>query len=189
MLAAGAVLSTVVLLSAAQSPQAASPGQPLPEATALILGRVVDAGSGGPIPGAIVTLSGGVLLPSAAGPGPPPTPRAMTNASGQFVFRKLLKGAFTLTASKPGFAEGGYGRRRPGGSLATLRLDVGQRVSDVVIPLWRCGSIAGSVTDEAGGQPSDGRLPAFHKRVPFRHPPRPAGGPGAHPERRPYPRE
>jgi len=151
MVALDAVLLTVVI-AAAQPPQASPPAQPAPPPTALILGRVVDASSGRPIAGAIVTLIGGVVaqgFPS-PGPGAGTQPRAMTNASGQFVFRKLPKGSFALTATKAGFAEGAYGRRRPGASLATLLVDAGQRVGDVVIPLWRHGSIAGTVVDEAG---------------------------------------
>ena len=148
MVALAAVLLTV-LNAAAQAPP---PTQPPPPPTALILGRVVDGSSGRPIAGAIVTLIGGVVAPGfpSPGPGAATQPRAMTNASGQFVFRKLPKGSFSLTASKAGFAEGAYGRRRPGASLANLLLDSGQRVGDVVIPLWRHGSIAGTVVDEAG---------------------------------------
>src|SRR5262245_19455489 len=170
MLAVGAVLCTVALLSAAQSPQASAPSnQPPPEATALILGRVVDASSGRPIAGAIVTLRGSVALPEFTGPGPTSTPRAMTNASGQFVFRKLLNGAFTLTASKPGYADGAYGKRRPEGSPAPLKLEPGERAGDVVIPLWRYGSIAGTVTDEAGEPLIGVSVRAFQSRYAAGH--------------------
>src|SRR5688500_16389287 len=97
MVALDAVLLTVVI-AAAQPPQAAPPTQPAPPPTALILGRVVDGSSGRPIAGAIVTLIGGVVAQGfPSGPGAATQPRAMTNASGQFVFRKLPKGSFSLT--------------------------------------------------------------------------------------------
>ena len=64
--------------------QAAQPAAPPP--TGLILGRVVDAASGRPVPGAIVTLNGGGLVPFVGGfvaaPTPSTQPRAMTNANG-----------------------------------------------------------------------------------------------------------
>ena len=159
MVAVGTVLSAIVLAASLQMPQAPPPQPPTAsEGTAMIVGRVVDGTTGRPVPGAIVSLGGGTITeapvtpatPGAAPSGPPPRPRAMTNASGQFVFRKLPKGSFTLNAAKPGYAEGAYGRRRPGGSLATLKLDLGERVSDVTIPLWKNGAISGTVVDEAG---------------------------------------
>jgi hypothetical protein len=52
------------------------------------------------------------------------TPRAVTNANGQFVFRKVPKGRFSLLAAKPGYAEGAYGRRAPGGTPRSVELDV-----------------------------------------------------------------
>ena len=167
MVATGTVLSAFVLAASMQAPQP-SPSQPPPDATALIVGRVVDGTSGRPVPGAIVTLGGGMLMPAPPGAtpsGPPPRPRAMTNASGQFVFRKLLKGSFTLSATKPGYSEGAYGRRRPGGSVATLTLDLGERVSDVTIPLWKVGTISGTVVDEAGEPLIGVALRAFQRSV------------------------
>jgi protocatechuate 3,4-dioxygenase beta subunit len=106
----------------------------------LILGRVVDAGSGRPLPGAIVTLLGAGLA----------SPRAITNGGGQFVFRRLPKGRFTLLASRPGYVDGAYGRGRPGGSTGSVELDDGQHVGDIVITMWRRAAIGGTVTDEAG---------------------------------------
>ena len=74
---------------------------------------------------------------------------AITNGSGRFVFRRLPKGSFGLTAIKPGYVEGAYGRSRPGGSSAMVELADGQR-SDVVIPMWRFAALSGTVIDEAG---------------------------------------
>jgi len=136
-----AVVRALVLVAAVQAPQVqAQQGSPSGTPSGLILGRVVDAGSGRPLPGAIVSLLG-------AGP---VSPRAITNAGGQFVFRKLPKGRFTLLATRPGYVDGAYGRRQPGGSTGSIELDDGQRVGDIVITMWHRAAIAGTLTDEAG---------------------------------------
>lgn len=136
MPAGGSVVRALVLFAAFQSPQT------LPSAaTGLILGRVVDAGNGQPISGAIVSLQG----PPATG-----APRALTNARGQFVFRNLPKGGFSMNVTRPGYLDGAYGRHRPGGTTATLQLDEGGRVGDVVLQMWRGAVISGTVVDEAG---------------------------------------
>src|SRR5579859_3611457 len=104
-----AVVRVLLFIAAAQAPH--SPAPP----TGLILGRVVDAASGRPIPGAIVTL-GGLAPVAAAAPAvavTSPQPRAMTNAGGQFVFRNLPKGSFSLAVTRAGFLDGAYGRQRP----------------------------------------------------------------------------
>ena len=144
MPAGAAVVRALLLVAAFQAPQvqvqAPQGAQQGPPPTGLILGRVVDAGGGRPLPGAIVTLLG-------AGPA---SPRAITNGSGQFVFRRLPKGRFTLLATRPGFVDGAYGRRRPGGSTGSVQLDDGQHVGDIVITMWRRAAVSGTVTDEAG---------------------------------------
>jgi uncharacterized protein (DUF2141 family) len=154
---AAAAILTVVTLAGVQG----TPAQPAPP-TGLILGRVVDAGSGRPVAGAIVSLEGGMLATApAAGGG---LPRAITNSNGQFVFRRLPKGTFGLTALKPGYVEGSYGRSRPGGSSAMVELADGQRTSDVVIPIWRFAALAGTVTDEAGEPLVGVDVRAFERR-------------------------
>lgn len=77
---------TLALASAAASPPQAT-SAPAPS---LVIGRVVDAMSGRPIAGAIVTLSGTAAAPD---PGAAARPQLMTNAAGQFVVRGLRKGS------------------------------------------------------------------------------------------------
>jgi hypothetical protein len=151
MFAAGLLLTSVVLLASAQPP-----AQAPPPPSGLIVGRVVDATSGRPVPGAIVALQG---APTQAGP-----PRAMTNASGQFVFRRLAKGSYSLTTMKSGYVDGAYGRRTPGGTPTTLVLDDGQRVTDLTIRIWRVASIGGTVTDEAGEALATVQVRAYQRR-------------------------
>ena len=142
------MLGTALLLVAFQAGQPAQP-PPAPP-TGLILGRVVDAASGRPVAGRHRRAPERHHDHAGRDRHAGPQPRAMTNANGQFVFRRLPKGSFGLTVTKPGYVEGAYGRRRPGGSQTPLELADGQRNGDVVIPIWRFAAIAGTVTDEAG---------------------------------------
>ena len=77
-------------------------------------------------------------------------PPILTGTDGYFVFRDLPTGAFTIAAAKPGYADGASGRRRPGGPSQAVTLEAGERVGDVVVRLWKHGSLAGSVVDEIG---------------------------------------
>src|SRR5688572_28327842 len=155
------MLGTALLLVAFQVGQPAQPAPPPP--TGLILGRVVDAASGRPVPGAIVALQNvSILMPGAPPPGP--QPRALTNANGQFVFRRLPKGSFGLTVTKPGYVEGAYGRRRPGGSQIPLEMADGERNGGVVIPIWRFAAVSGTVTDEAGEPVIGVEIRVFERR-------------------------
>jgi hypothetical protein len=102
--------ASIAALSAAQQ----TGGQTGPAGTGLILGRVVDAGSGQPISGVLLSLGGG------GAPGPSPAGiawRLLTDAQGRFVFRNLPKGAYTILATV-----GGNGFS-PSGFLSRLRRD------------------------------------------------------------------
>jgi len=151
MVAAIGVLWTVALVS--QSVPA--PTGPT-RAAGLVVGRVVDGSTNRPIAGAIVSILGGF------GPGSPP--RAMTNAGGYFVFRKLAKGSYSLAATRPGYIDGAYGRRRPGGGAAALQLEDGERVSGLVIAMWRQATIGGTVSDEAGEPVIGAQVTAYQRR-------------------------
>jgi hypothetical protein len=127
---------------------AQTPPQPDPS-SGMIVGQVVDADSGKPVGGAIASISG-LRVPAGGGAMPAPPTRVITSSDGRFVFRDLPKGSFGITASKPGYTEGAYGRRRAGGAAQQLPLAEGERTADVVIRVWKHGSITGTVVDEAG---------------------------------------
>ena len=151
---AGAVLGSVL---GAQGPGTA--GRTAAPSKGLIVGRVLDAASNAPIAGTIVSLAGAPL---------PSTIRVLTDAKGQFLFRNVPAGSFTLRATIGGnvqnsgftwtsfgpqvgpYLSGGYGQRRPGGLLQSIDLADAEQITEVVIKLWQGGSIDGTVRDEAG---------------------------------------
>jgi protocatechuate 3,4-dioxygenase beta subunit len=159
-LAAFVVGASFVAGLAAQSPATPPRGAAAPAATGILVGRVLDATADTPIANVIVAISGA------------PLPRAinvLTDAQGRFLFRSVPKGTFTLRATIGGngyapsgfmvtggglqigpYLSGGFGQRRPGGLLQALDVDDAARISDVVIKLWKGGSIDGTVIDEAG---------------------------------------
>lgn len=131
--------------------QVQGPVQPAEDpATGIIVGQVVDAATGKPVSGAIVSYTGP----------PPPRPpvrttftppaRILTGPDGYFVFRGLRAGSYTISAQKLGYATGAFGRRRPDGPSSSFTLRSGERRSDVLIPVWKDGVITGTVVDELG---------------------------------------
>ena len=147
----------------------------LPQAaprSAFVVGQVIDAGTGAPISGALVEVRTQATLSAPptpfARPIPPTltqTPRVLTGSDGRFVFRRLPKGNFTVTAMKPGYLAGAYGRRRPGGDSQTLVLFDGQKIGGLRIYLWRHAAISGVVVDEAGEPVVGIQMRAFMRRT------------------------
>ena len=133
-----------------------------PPATGLIVGQVLDAAAGKPVPGAIVSLTTGPAALAATGlanlaegievlPAGPAVPnRVIADAEGRFVFRNLPKGRYGFSAIATGYLSGPYGQRRPGGPGLTLELEEGDKLLDAVFRLWKAATITGTVTDEAG---------------------------------------
>ena len=122
---------------------------PSPPATALITGRVVDT-NGAPVASATVIIASGSAIGSPRAPRPPAWDPMLTDANGQFFFRDLTPGRYLLTASKPGWLSGGFGRRRPGVEAVPIEIGEGERRVNLSITLWRPAVITGRVTDDAG---------------------------------------
>ena len=150
------MLNAIVLsLLWLQAQPAATPSQ---RPTAMIVGRVVDAGTGRPVAGAVVSITGATFRSGAP-------PRLMTDSQGRFLYRNLAAGSYSLSVSKGGYVTGSYGQRRPEGGSQQVELADGERATDVTIPLWKYGTIAGTIVDEAG-QPMVGvQVRALQKRI------------------------
>jgi protocatechuate 3,4-dioxygenase beta subunit len=150
-------------------PPGAAASQP-PPATAMVLGRVVDAGTGDPIPGALVTITiasaqtpppgtaftrtvstvNGVTTVTTNGVPSQISRQQTTNDTGAFVFHSLPPGTVPIRATAVGYAPGGIGQRTPDGPSRSQKIAAGERLTDVTIKLWRYGVVAGTVTDESG---------------------------------------
>jgi hypothetical protein len=137
--------------------------------SAAILGRVVDAQTGQPLPGVSVGLVSAAPLPPGA-PGPrPPSVTATTDEKGRFLFRGVPGSTYQISAragangydangflvTGSGFLigaylDGGYGQRRPGGAPQPFTIKDGEQIPDMVIRLWKAAVVSGRVFDEAG---------------------------------------
>ena len=133
---------------------------PDPPATGLIVGQVLDAATGRPVPGAIVSLAAstaallaaGLLAPgevemTAAGPAVPT--RMITDSEGRFVLRNLAKGRYSFSATANGYLLGQHGQGRAGGPGYPIELEEGEKVFDATIRLWKAATITGTILDEA----------------------------------------
>ena len=134
-------LACVLAVTAVQAVQR----YPAGPAAGLIVGQVIDAGSGRPIAGAIVGITG-----SGGGRSSPDTPAVLSTSDGRFFFRDLPAGTFSITATKMGYVDGASGRRRPLGPSQSITLAEAERVGDVLVRMWKCAAITGIVTDEMG---------------------------------------
>lgn len=145
-----ALVLSAGVLSAAQAP---------PQTT-ILLGQVVDADSGEPVPEVTLTVAMRVA-PAARGGGAGAVPgmapganqmRLLTGADGKFVVRDVPVGNVQLSTVAAGYVNGGFGQSRPGGPVGpfTVTADHAGRVADVKIRVWRTATITGVVTDERG---------------------------------------
>ena len=131
-------LATPVVVGSARSPQSA--------ATAVISGIVVDSTTGEALPDAIVFLESTPARPMAT------QPRQLTDEKGRFAFVNLPGDVtFTISATKFGYLEGGYGRdAMPTDPLRGISLKPGEWIANIKVSIARPGAISGVVRDESG---------------------------------------
>ena len=155
--------SVVVSTQTAGSPLGAGAPQqnagPLVPGRAAILGRVVEAGSTTGVAGAVVMLSGAALgrpdavFTNGALGG---ARRVVADAQGQFVFRDLPPGSYTIDATAVGYVDGVYGQhriiqmRRSLDLTRTIQIAESDQRMQATINMFRKGGISGRVVDEAG---------------------------------------
>lgn len=107
-------------------------------AQAVLTGQVVEAGTGQPIPGAIVRLSAGEFQR-----------RVVASDEGRFVLVGVPPGSYQLRAGKPGFLDGGFGQRSAVDTAKRLTIAPGESAAHT-LRLWRKGVISGRVIDQVG---------------------------------------
>jgi hypothetical protein len=147
----------IAALTLSLAPLTATPQQAVPSrdatsvtptaGTASIAGTVVDD-EDRPVPvrRAVVTVAGTGLTPNRS---------AITDDDGRFTIERLPPGRFTITVSRASFITSTYGAKRPGKPGTPVVVAAGQRVTDVVVKIWRGGVVAGVVRTE-DGQPAEG---------------------------------
>ncbi|MEZ5319494.1 MAG: carboxypeptidase-like regulatory domain-containing protein [Vicinamibacterales bacterium] len=112
-----------------------------PAGTGTIGGRVLTADAEArPVRRAVVTLSGEGLGQSRS---------VVTGDDGRFELERLPAGRFSLIATKPGYLDGSFGARRPGGDGTTIALEAGGRL-EATLRLTHGAVLAGVVRDERG---------------------------------------
>lgn len=142
------VLSVAAVIAGQGAPV---PPQAAAIAQGAILGRVVDAGSGAGVAGAVIAIA--IAPPAGQPPGSPPgapRPSVITDADGRFVISGLPSGRIDLTTVARGYLQHRYGALRPGGAPQPIELAAGQRLPNVVIPIWKETVLTGRVLDDAG---------------------------------------
>jgi len=118
---------------------------PLQQAPASVGGIVVRAGTSEPIAGVQVRLTGvndqNLVL---------------TDSDGKFSFPNVSAGVnYRVSFSLNGFVRKDYGQRSPFGRGIPFRLDPGQVMSGLVVPMTPTGNVDGRITNELG-QPMEG---------------------------------
>jgi hypothetical protein len=145
--------------SGLQAPSPPAPPPPLKPGAAVILGRVVEAGSTTGVAGAVVILSSGALgrPDTVFANGTPGGPRrVVADPQGQFVFRELPPGAYSIDSTAAGYVDGVYGQkriiqiRRTLDLIRTIQITESDRLVQATIDMFRKGGISGRVVDEAG---------------------------------------
>ena len=105
-----------------------------------ISGRVVTRTDPAvPLARVLVTLSSASLESSRT---------VITDPEGQFAFRDLPAGSFTITARRPPFVPTAFGAKRPGRPGTAIDLASGQRLTDVTVRLAHGSAITGMVRHE-----------------------------------------
>jgi len=148
--------AALLCLILAQAPSQTPP----PEGTALITGTVVDGVTGKPVSAAVVAMQSTVAVAGRAA-----VDRVLTDTNGRYFFDNLTKGSYVLTVTKPGWIDGAFGRRRPGGGSMPLDLSKDNETrNDVTLMLWKYAAISGTVVDEAGEPVVDVQVRAVRRR-------------------------
>lgn len=124
--------------------------RPTESAKGQLSGRIVDAQSGKPLAGAMVSLQG--------------QPAARTDNDGNYVVANLAQGNYRLGVSKAGFAEQGKTTSVRGGSATREDFSLRRESARVepgdirVQPATRSGQLRGQIVDARTGRPLAGAM-------------------------------
>lgn len=147
LLTASACLVCVAIIDVgpARAQTAMRPGQPTqkdaPKGAGVIRGRVTAGDTGKPLRRAQLSL---------VGMSPIDRYSTSTNVRGEYEFKDIPAGRFTLSVSRGGYLRMQYGERRPGEGGKPIELAEAQRLERVDLTLHRAGIISGRLSDETG---------------------------------------
>lgn len=127
------------------------PGRPMKTGTGRIKGRLVAAETGTPVRRAQVRISGPDIMPKSA----------VTDNDGQYEFRDLPAGRFTINATRSGYVSVGYGQTRPFQPPKPIELMDGQVIDKADITMPRGSVISGRIVDEFGDPAADAMVSAM----------------------------
>ena len=160
----GPVMFTMAVCIAVWSFVTAAAGQTASTQLAAISGRVVDALTGVPIPGARVSVTGKYQY-------------VVTDNEGRFAFPNLTAGDYTVAAGASGYMSGSYGQPYSGinqpvprigdrnRSFSTvLTLAPGEHHAPIALALWPLAAAEGRVVDEVGQPVVNVRVEAWPRR-------------------------
>lgn len=128
------------------SPTSAISGDPNDQ-LATIAGMVVSANTGELLKKAYVTLS---QKGSRGDDSNDHTLCATTDAAGHFSIDKIPVGSYDLVVTRANYLRSHYGQDQLDKPGATLSLEPGQKITDLLFRLYRAGIITGKVVDEDG---------------------------------------
>ena len=112
-----------------------------PKGTAIIRGRITAIDTGRPLRRAQIRLSSTDY---------PQGRSTSTNARGEFEFKDLPPGRYSMNVTRSGYLAMQYGQRYYGELSKPLQVDEGRVVDKIDFALPRAGVIAGRVFDETG---------------------------------------
>jgi Carboxypeptidase regulatory-like domain len=137
------ILSALLSLACARLAVAQSPPRDVVvrAGTAVIRGRVVEAGTSQPVHKVRIHANSPALKDGRS---------AYTDANGAFELTALPAGRYTVTAGKVGFVPAAHGQPRPMELGTAIDVADGQIVAPVDFAMSRAGVIAGVITDEFG---------------------------------------
>jgi protocatechuate 3,4-dioxygenase beta subunit len=154
------VLLSVALAMAADAQTIVTPtgesvqlpgGRQMKTGTGRIKGRLTTADSGAAVRRATVRLSGPEILPKSA----------TTDNDGNFEFRDLPAGRYTMTATKSGFVTVSYGQTRPFESPKQIDLRDAEQLDKADITMPRGSVVSGRIVDEFGEPVADAAVSAM----------------------------
>jgi hypothetical protein len=148
----------------------------------VLIGLVVDAGTGSPVSDAVVTLSGRPAAPAARGAKPPVSgsmfdviaaasagrgnlERVAADAEGRFVFHGLPVSSYTVRAEATGYLSDYSGPIGLSGGPARVEIRDGRTTARVRVAIWKEAVLTGLVVDEASEPIVRARVSAYRRTI------------------------